>query len=85
MYLNGAIDWSAKAIKLVPDSSCEAEMAQASRACKAGIAVRMLLSAARRKVIGPTPMLGDNKAYTEIVQQEGARHGLSIMSVLSYS
>ena len=25
-----------------------------------------------RKVIGPTPMLGDNKAYTEIVQQEGA-------------
>ena len=72
MYLNGAIDWSAKAIKLVPDSSCEAEMAQASRACKAGIAVRMLLRAARRKVIGPTPMLGDNKAYTEIVQQEGA-------------
>ena len=72
MYLNGAIDWSAKAIKLVPDSSCEAEMAQALRACKAGIAVRMLLRAARRKVIGPTPMLGDNKAYTEIVQQEGA-------------
>ena len=32
----------------------------------------LLLRAARRKVIGPTPMLGDNKAYTEIVQQEGA-------------
>ena len=36
-YLNGAIDWSAKAVKLVPDSTLEAEQAQASRACKAGI------------------------------------------------
>ena len=85
MYLNGAIDWSAKAIKLVPDSSCEAEMAQASRACKAGIAVRMLLRAARRKVIGPTPMLGDNKAYTKSCSRREHRHGLATTNVLFYS
>ena len=72
MYLNGAIDWSAKAVKLVPDSTLEAEQAQASRACKAGISVRMLLRSARRKLIGPTPMLGDNKAYFDGVQQDGA-------------
>ena len=35
MYCNGAVAWSAKLIKIVPDSSCEAETALASRAAKA--------------------------------------------------
>ena len=30
MYCNGAIDWSAKLVKIVPDSTCEAETAVAS-------------------------------------------------------
>ena len=31
MLLNGAIDWSAKQLKVVADSTCEAETASASR------------------------------------------------------
>ena len=32
MYNNGATDWSGKMVKIVPDSSCEAETAVASEA-----------------------------------------------------
>ena len=35
MLLNAAIDWSARCVKIVPDSTCEAEMAQASRGMQA--------------------------------------------------
>ena len=42
MFCNGAVDWSAGALKIVPDSSHEAESAQASRAAKAGTYTRML-------------------------------------------
>ena len=35
MLLNGAVDWSAKLLKVVADSTCEAETASASRATKA--------------------------------------------------
>ena len=49
MYCNGAIDWSASNLKLVPDSSHEAESAVLhrrlveSRAAKAAIYARQLL------------------------------------------
>ena len=73
MYCNGAIDWSAKLITIVPDSSCEAETALASRAAKATcFFTRGLLSFHRRPVAAPTPMLGDNKAMYSLVTQEGA-------------
>ena len=72
MLLNAAIDWSARCVKIVPDSTCEAEMAQASRAAKAVIFVRMLFHAMRMKLSAATLMLGDNKAHYEIVQQDGA-------------
>ena len=65
MYCNGAVDWSAKLIKIVPDSTCEAETALASRAAKATCFIRGLLRFHKRPVAAATPALGDNKAmYT---------------------
>ena len=72
MYGNGAVDWSAKMIKIVPDSSCQAETALASRAAKATCFVRGLLRFHKRPVAAPTPMLGDNQAMYKMVTQEGA-------------
>ena len=55
MYNNGAVDWSAKDLKIVPDNSHEAESAGGSRAAKATIFVRELLLNNGRSVQGPTP------------------------------
>ena len=43
MYCNGAVDWSASNLKIVPNSSHESESAEASRAAKSGIYARQLL------------------------------------------
>jgi len=72
MYCNAAVDWSASAVKIVPDSSHEAESAQASRATKAGIYTRQLLRNNGRKVQGPTPCFGDNKSNATTSQQIGS-------------
>ena len=72
MYGNGAVDWSAKLLKIVPDSSCEAETAVGSRAVKSCSFARELLKENGRKVVGPTAAIGDNLAMHTIVQQEGA-------------
>ena len=72
MYGNGAVDWSAKTLKIVPDSITEAESAVASRAVKAGAFVRELLTSNGRRIVGPTATLGDNQALYTLIQQEGA-------------
>ena len=72
MYCNAAIDWGASHLKLVPDSSHEAESAQASRAAKAAIYARQLLLNNKRTVIGPTMCQGDNKSNTTTSQQVGS-------------
>eukprot|EP00966_Prymnesium_polylepis_P024245 558478-Prymnesium_polylepis.3 len=72
MYNNGAIDYSAKIVKIVPDSSCEAESAVASLASKATCYVRAFCQFHGRHVHESTLMLGDNKALYDLVQQEGA-------------
>ena len=72
MYCNGAIDWSASNLKVVPDSSHEAESAQAARAAKAGIYARQLLVNNGRKVVGPTICFGDNKSNRTTSQQVGS-------------
>ena len=72
MYNNGAVDWSTKNVKMVPASSHEAESALASRAAKATCFIRELLKRNLRPLTGSTPMLGDNKALYDTVQQEGA-------------
>ena len=72
MFCNGAVDWSAGALKIVPGSVHEAESAQASRAAKATTYARMLLRNNGRKVVGPTPCFGDNKANFTSSQQVGS-------------
>ena len=72
MYNNGAADWSGKMVKIVPDSSCEAETAVASKAAKTTCFVRGLLRFHKRPVAAATPMLGDNQAMYKMVTQEGA-------------
>jgi len=66
------VDWRAKLVKIVPDSSCEAETAVASLAAKATCFIRGLLQFHKRPVTAPTPMLGDNKAMHSLVTHEGA-------------
>ena len=72
MYNNGIIGWCAKNLKMVPDSTCEAETAVGSRAVKDGVFVRELSKKNHRVILGPTAALGDNKALFDLVQQEGA-------------
>ena len=72
MLCNGAIDWGASHLKIVPDSSHEAEAAEASRATKAAVCARQLLLNNGRKIVGPTAVLGDNKANFTTSQQVGA-------------
>ena len=72
MYQNGAVDWSAKLVKIVPDSSCEAETAVGSLAAKGTCFIRGLLAFHRKPTKAPTPMLGDNEAMHSLVTQEGA-------------
>ena len=69
---NAAVDWSAKAFKtVVPDSTAEAETAQASRATKALLAARNVLSGARYPAKGPSFLLGDNSAMVNIIKRDG--------------
>ena len=72
MYNNGAIDWGATRVKIVPISSHEAENAIAAKAAKATVFARNLLVNNKRAITGPTPMLGDNQALVTSVQQDGA-------------
>jgi hypothetical protein len=72
MYCNGAVDWSAKLLKVVADSTCEAETATASRCTKAVMFVRELISNMKLKVMGPTALLVDNSALLPVVMKDGA-------------
>ena len=72
MYNNAVVDWSSKRANLIPDSSMEAEQGVASRAVKATLFARMLLSANGRVTSKLTPLIGDNKAFFDAVTQEGA-------------
>ena len=71
MYSNGPVDWGAGYLKIVPESSHEAESAIASRATKATCFIRQLLLNNAIKLFGPTAMLGDNDALFKTVRHEG--------------
>ena len=71
MYCNGPVDWHAGFLKIVPDSSHEAESAIGSRATKAVLFIRELLKYNNRKLYGPTAALGDNEALYKTVHHEG--------------
>ena len=67
MLNNGAIHWAARKLRIVPDSTAEAETAMASRAAKDTVAVRMILGDLRSPVSEATPLLGDCKATKDII------------------
>ena len=71
MYCNGPVDWHAGFLKIVPDSTHEAESAIGSRATKAVLFIRELLKYNNRKLYGPTAALGDNEALYKTVHHEG--------------
>ena len=72
MYNNAAVSYSAKALKIVPDSTCEAETAVASRGAKETCAVQMVLEDVGRTVICPTPVLIDSKATRDVIIKPGS-------------
>ena len=72
MYCNGAVDWSANILKIVPQGTHETEAAVGARAAKATIFVRNLVTNNGRRITGATTMLGDNQAHFTSVQQDGA-------------
>ena len=70
--MNGAILWSSKRLKIVADSTAHAETAEASRSVKSGTFVRMVCEGIGRPAVGPTSVLGDNKAMNDLVNKEGS-------------
>jgi hypothetical protein len=71
---NAATVWSSKALKLIPDSTCEAETAEGSRATKSCTFKKALVSGVGRPAHGPLPMTCDNKAMYHVVEKEGSSH-----------
>ena len=57
--------------KLFSQSTAEAETAQAAKATRMTLAVRLILAGLRREVKGPTALLGDNSAMMDIVKKDG--------------
>jgi len=72
MFNNGALNQHATSLKSEPDSTAEAETAVASRACKDARFHRLLHYDLGRKIMGPSPLLVDNKALYDLVLKPGA-------------
>ena len=72
MLNNGAALWASRKLRIIPDSTAEAETAIASRAAKDTVAVRMILEDLRSGVRGPTAMLGDCQATRDIITKPGS-------------
>ena len=68
---NAAMHWSSKGLKVVTDSTSEAETAEASRATKSVMFGRMIAEDTGRPVLGPTAAVGDNSASYLLIQKEG--------------
>ena len=74
MRCNGPIVWASKILKVVADSSTEAETDEASRGCKSAIFTKQVLCGAMRPAPGPVPLLGDNSAMHQLIQKDGASY-----------
>ena len=71
MRNNGPAHASARKVKAVPDSTCEAETLMASKAAKDTVATRIVLQDVGYPVKGPTPLLGDNQATRDVIVMPG--------------
>ena len=72
MISNGAILWSCKKLKVIPDSTAEAETNQGSKCTKDLIFVRAVYDGANRPVSGPSTILVDCAAMHHLVVKEGS-------------
>ena len=77
MYLNGPLAWQARKLKIVPDSTCEAEMKIGSKAAKRTVGTRIVFKAVRRGVFGATHQLIDNKAMWDVITKPGQTEATS--------
>ena len=68
---NGAISWSSRKIKVVCDSSTEAEMAAASIGCKDLSFLRKFLKDAHVLITGTVPTVTDNSGAYGYVRNAG--------------
>ena len=71
---NQSIQWGSRKLRIVPDSTAEAETTISSRAAKETVAIRMVLKDLRVCVQGPTPILGDCKAVKDIITKPCSTH-----------
>ena len=71
MLINGPLAWQARTLKIVPDSTAEAEISIASRAGKATVGVRLKLEDLGYPVSGPTAVTTDNSAAYGIITKPG--------------
>lgn len=71
MLHNGPVDWSSKKLRIVADSTCEAETATASRAVKPLLFIRELLNTMGVPTRGATLFMVENQAMMQMVQKEG--------------
>ena len=71
MYANGAIARKSGQLKIVPNSTAEAETAFGSKAAKEISAIRSIVGE-MGWVAGPTPLLGDSQAARNIIIRAGA-------------
>ena len=69
---NGPWMWKAGALKVIADSTMEAEMAVASRCTKDLIWARQMSNLIKCLMVGPAHILCDNKAMTEAVNKDGS-------------
>jgi hypothetical protein len=73
MYRNGAISWMSKKLKVVCQSTTEAETAGASIACKDVNYVRSLMTDTGLPPRGPTPLLIDSSGTYGFVRHQSAK------------
>ena len=72
MLNNGAVQYAARKVRIIPDSTAEAETAIASRAAKDTVGVRMVLADLRCEVRSATPLIGDCQATRDIITKAGS-------------
>ena len=73
MYKNGAVSWASKGLKIVCQSTTEAETAGASVACKDLKYIRAILTDIGLPAAGPTPLLIDSSGTYGYTRHQSAK------------
>ena len=73
MYRGAAVSWSSKKLKIVCQSTTEAETAQASIAAREVYFIRSLLTEIGLAPSGPTPLMIDSSGTYGYTRHQGAK------------